>query len=279
MNKLLSADFAKLRMNKFFWFCTAGLFLFGIFMMVTHYVAMGQYRDDAHITNVLFVYATTVAIIIPAFVSLFMGTEYSDGTIRNKLVIGHTRGHIYMSNLICCSAAGLVFCISYIVGTLIAGLPLCGIEKGTLQGIVILILCSLAMSIAFTALHSAVSMTCQSKSLSAVINILTSCFMLVISIYILNKLAQPETYRSLSQNPATGEIVPSEMVPNPDYLDGPIREVYQFLNDFLPTGQAVNITQNGGLIEAPALLAVYSAIIILAAAVTGMLIFRKRDIK
>ena len=32
-------------------------------------------------------------------------------------------------------------------------------------------------------------------------------------------------------------------VPNPSYLRGTEREIYQFFNDFLPTGQAVNITQ------------------------------------
>ena len=38
----------------------------------------------------------------------------------------------------------------------------------------------------------------------------------------------------------------AEDVPNPSYLRGTEREVYQFFNDFLPTGQAVNITQAGG---------------------------------
>ena len=279
MNKLLSADFAKLKMNKFFWLCTIGMFLFGIFMMTTHYIAMNQYHENAYITNVLFIYATAIAIIIPAFVSLFTGTEYSDGTMRNKLVIGHTRNHIYTSNLICCCAAGLIFCFSYIVGTLIIGIPLCGIQDGTLQGIVILILCSFAMSIAFTAFHTIISMTCQNKALAAVVNILISVFMLVISIYILNKLAQPETYESLNHDTDTGQIMSSGIVSNPDYLEGTIRSIYQFFNDFLPTGQAVNITQNGGLIQEPYLLTIYSGIIILASIVIGMLIFRKRDIK
>ena len=44
MNKLLSADFAKLKMNKFFWLCTIGMFLFGVFLMTTHYIEMNQYH-------------------------------------------------------------------------------------------------------------------------------------------------------------------------------------------------------------------------------------------
>ena len=34
MNRLLSADFTKLKKNKFFWICMIGMFLFGIFMAV-----------------------------------------------------------------------------------------------------------------------------------------------------------------------------------------------------------------------------------------------------
>lgn len=100
-----------------------GMFLFGIFMAVMDYISTRQYGDyEAQITNVLFIYALTVAILIPAFVSLFVGTEYSDGTIRNKMIIGHTRTCIYLSNLIVCSTAGLGFCLSYIVGVIVAGL-------------------------------------------------------------------------------------------------------------------------------------------------------------
>ena len=99
------------------------------------YISTRQYGDyEAQITNVLFIYALTVAILIPAFVSLFVGTEYSDGTIRNKMIIGHTRTCIYLSNLIVSSTAGLGFCISYIVGVIVAGLPLYTIDTGILEG-------------------------------------------------------------------------------------------------------------------------------------------------
>ena len=70
----------------------AGMFLFGVFMAIMDYISTLQYGDyEAQITNVLFIYPLVVAILIPAFVSLFVGTEYSDGTIRNKMIIGHTR--------------------------------------------------------------------------------------------------------------------------------------------------------------------------------------------
>ena len=280
MSRLLSADFAKLKKNKFFWICMIGMFLFGVFMAVMNYISTRQYGDyEAQITNVLFIYALTVAILIPAFVSLFVGTEYSDGTIRNKMIIGHTRTCIYLSNLIVCSTAGLGFCISYIVGVIVAGLPLYTIDTGILKGTVILVLCSFFMSIAFTALCALTAMLCQNKALTAVINILTAFCLLVISLYITSRLSQPEVYPGFGLNTETGKVEMADDVPNPSYLRGTEREIYQFFNDFLPTGQAVNITQAGGTAQSPGLLAAYSASIIIVSTGVGMFVFKKKDIK
>ena len=280
MSRLLSADFAKLKKNKFFWICMPGMFLFGIFTAVMHYIAMQQYgENEADITNILFIYALTVVFLIPAFVSLFVGTEYSDGTIRNKMIIGHMRTGIYLSELIVCSVAGIGFCVSYIIGVLLAGLPLYTINTGILEGVTKLVLCSFIMSVAFTALCILTAMLCQNKALTAVINILAACFLLVISLYVLNKLSEPEVYPGYSVMTDSGEVEVMENEPNPDYLRGTEREVYQFLNDFLPTGQAINITQRGAFSQSPGLLAAYSASIIIVSTGIGVFAFKKRDVE
>lgn len=280
MSRLLSADFAKLKKNKFFWICMPGMFLFGIFTAVMDYIAMQQYgENEADITNILFIYALTVVFLIPAFVSLFVGTEYSDGTIRNKMIIGHTRAGIYLSDLIVCSVAGIGFCVSYIIGALLAALPLYTIDAGILEGVTKLVLCSFIMSVAFTALCILTAMLCQNKALTAVINILAACFLLVISLYVLNKLSEPEVYPGYSVMTDSGEVEVMENEPNPDYLRGTEREVYQFLNDFLPTGQAINITQRGAFSQSPGLLAAYSASIIIVSTGIGVFAFKKRDVK
>ena len=258
----------------------AGMFLFGVFMAAMDYISTLQYGDyEAQITNVLFIYPLVAAILIPAFVSLFVGTEYSDGTIRNKMIIGHTRAGIYLSDLIVCSTAGLGFCISYIIGVFAAGLPLYTIDTSILEGAVKLILCSFVMSVAFTALCILTAMLCQNKALTAVINILAACFLLVISLYVLNKLSEPEVYPGYSVMTDSGEVEVMENEPNPDYLRGTEREVYQFLNDFLPTGQAVNIPGQGELSQTPGLLAAYSASIIIVSTGIGEFAFKKRDVK
>ena len=257
-----------------------GMFLLGLFMAAMHYIAMQEYGENKpQITSILFSYALVVVFLIPAFVSLFVGTEYSDGTIRNKMIIGHTRSRIYLSNLIVCSIAGLVFCTCYLIGVFAVALPLYTIDTDILKGIMILILCGFVMSIAFTALCVLTAMLCQNKALTAVVNILAACFLLVMSIYIMNKLSEPEVYPGYSVITDSGEVEVLGNEPNPDYLRGTEREIYQFFNDFIPTGQAVNITQAGGTAQSPGLLAAYSASIIIVSTGVGMFAFKKKDIK
>ena len=245
-----------------------GMFLLGVFMAAMHYIAMQEYgENEPQITNILFSYALVVVFLIPAFVSLFVGTEYSDGTIRNKMIIGHTRSRIYLSNLIVCSITGLVFCTCYLIGVFAVALPLYTIDADILKGITILILCSFVMSIAFTALCVLTALLCQNKALTAVVNILAACFLLVISIYIMSRLSQPEVYPGFGLNTETGKVEMAEDVPN------------QFFNDFLPTGQAANISGQGGLSQSPGLLTAYSASIIIVSTGVGMFVFKKKDIK
>ena len=57
-----------------------------------------------------------MGLVAAVFISLFVGSEYSDGTIRNKLVVGHSRMRIYLANLIVCSIACVLISLAYAAG-------------------------------------------------------------------------------------------------------------------------------------------------------------------
>lgn len=279
MSRLLCADFAKLKKNRFFWLCIIGMVGFGLFMKIMEYITMQQYADEAPpLDSMLSVYSMVIGFLTAAFVSLFVGTEYSDGTIRNKIIIGHSRAAIYFSNLIACSAAGFFMCLAYLLPALAAGIPLCGIKTADLRYLAGMILCSSIMTLAFTSLCTLVGMLCQNKAMTAVITILSVCLLFAASVYISAKLNEPETYPEISAFADDGSVIDARDVPNPGYVRGTQRQIYEFLDEFLPTGQSVILTR-GDKDASFLLMSAYSAGITAVAAGIGIFIFRKRDIK
>ena len=279
MSRLLSADFAKLKKNKFFWLCMAGMAVFALFMKIMDYVSMREYSGSVpSFESLLLIYALVIGFLMAAFVSLFVGTEYRDGTIRNKLIIGHTRVSIYLSNLITCFAAGVMMCLAYLIPALAVSALLCRSDSTDFRMLLLMILYSFVLTLAFTSLYTLAGMICQNKALTAVITILVICFFSVASIYISAKLNEPETYPEISALADGRTVTSARQVPNPGYVRGTQREVYQFLNDFLPTGQSVILTRGDTEASTP-LLPVYSACIAVAASGIGIFIFRKQDIK
>lgn len=276
MSRLLSADFARLFKNKYFWICSIFMAGFGVFMQVMNYVSCVSNNTVPHPDTIFFSFSLLTGILLSAFVSLFIGTEYSDGTMRNKLVIGHTRYSIYLSGLITCIAAGLLMCLFCLIASIAAGLPLSDFFANDIRLIIGTALGIAAASAAFASLCTLTAMVCQNRAVTAVINILLVFFLLFAAVYIRARLDEPETYPSyvFTQD---GPFQSDEEVPNPSYPSGTTREIYQFLNAFLPGGQAVQYTNMEA--ENIPLLAVYSAGITVAAAGAGMCMFRRKDIK
>ena len=100
MSKLLSVNFARLKQNKAFWISMVITFLFGGYAPFANYMQMQDMNFEYTLEMGFFNYSVLAFILLSIFVSLFLGTEYSDGTIRNKIVVGHTRIHIYLSSFI-----------------------------------------------------------------------------------------------------------------------------------------------------------------------------------
>ena len=59
-----------------------------------------EYQRKFPLDAIFFVYAMLIGLVLSVFLPLFFGSEYSDGTIRNKLAAGHPRLSVYLANLI-----------------------------------------------------------------------------------------------------------------------------------------------------------------------------------
>lgn len=117
MRDLFRAYSARLFRNKLFLGGTALAFAVTYFITANGLTLhrFGQYETD-------FDYSLTVSLGIPCFFSvftaMFLGTEYSDGTIRNKLASGKTRTQIYVSSFAAMALALFVMTAAWLAGAL-----------------------------------------------------------------------------------------------------------------------------------------------------------------
>ena len=98
MIKLLKAGFFRLKKDIIFYlfiFLTIGI---AGFMLYRYYnnniIFKNTYLDE--IVNEFIIY---IGFFIAIFVSIFVGKEHSQGIIRNKIIVGHSRVSIFLSNL------------------------------------------------------------------------------------------------------------------------------------------------------------------------------------
>ncbi len=281
MNKLLRAGFARLAKSRIFWICTAVSFGIGVISSITRYREMMDITGYSYsMEDILFTNCIFMPIFSAVFAGLFIGTEYSDGTIRNKLIAGHARSAVYFSNIIVCSAGLLLIHLANIAAIVCIGFPLTGAVKAPVPGLILLGLVSLAAVIALSAIFSFMSMLIHNKAGCCVAALILSFIFLVSAMTIEGRLSSPEYYPSItaSYTDETGEtkVENTESIKNPDYLTGTKRKVYEFLYDFLPGCQMLQITEQSP--KRPGILPLYSLFITAVTTACGILFFRRKNI-
>ena len=279
MSKLLRANFLRLRKDKYFWIGMIAMILYGVIDSVGQYRNLNVYDMSVTFDTVFFASHIIIGMLIAAFVSLYVGTEYSDGTIRNKLMVGCNRRDIYLSNFITCAAAGAFMNFAYMFTACITGIPLFGFFEMEWQKAVVYVLDGLLMVIALTAIFSMLSMLNQNKALVAIISMVGIFALLFLSLYITMKLGEPEFFDGVTMSKTVGDTVTQtiEKIPNPMYLSPSQRSVYQFLFDFLPTGQGIQIS--AGAVTHPCASGLYSVGITIVVSLVGIWGFNRKDLK
>lgn len=277
MYKLLSADFRRLIKSKLFWILLFMMFFLSAGNMLSfcnrnrHIVPIREIGlEDAWFMPVLL-----LGIFCAVFSGLFFGTEYSDGSIRNKLSVGHTRSSVYLANLLLCFAATLSFAVAALVGGL-AGIPALGLWTLDISMLLLYLCLIILLSAAYSAIAAFISMLCSNKAAASVISILFILVLFVASSRLDARLQEPELTQNIIMTAEDG-MQWGEPVPNPLYVSGSLRLVLQFLMLLLPTGQGQQIAYLNISQPVTALLCSIGIAVIVTAA--GMLLFQKKDIR
>lgn len=286
MSRLIKTNFSRLFKSgifKAYMLFSSGLSLFIIFMRYNDYqrnmVYYEQLPPEYHtIDGVAFVGIMYLLFAIPIFVGSFVGTEYSDGTIRNKLVVGHKRTNIYFANLIVCTAGTLIGAGINLLINLTLGSAVCGLEVLTASDIIGGILYSFIALVSSTAIMVLITMFVNSKAGASVAVVVITMIMFFSTIIIQNKLSEEEYYAShsyLDEDTGTRIEIPAEK--NPYYLDGTKRKVYQAVYDVMPTSHIYEYVMM--FTDKANKYTVYDGIILIATTALGIILFRKKDLK
>lgn len=274
MNLLLKANFSRLWKDGAFWASLAVMAGVGLFEVAVGVSARRQ-GISVPLENRYFVLALMPGIVLSAFCSLFVGGEYSGGTIRNKITVGHTRNAVYLASLFACAAAGVLACLAYIVPMVVLGVPLLGMFQMDLGAVVWFTLCVFVMTVSLCAIFTLIAILNQNRAVTAIICITLAYFLLFLGIYFNSRLTEPEIIpaREYIEN---GQILLREAEKNPAYVSGLKRTVYQALY-CLPGCQAVQLVAEAE--NCPWSLPLISALCAIGSTAAGLALFRRKDLK
>lgn len=275
MSKLLDAGFARLWKNKLFYLEIIMFCIMAAFVSCTMFREVKNWNAEIHLEDAFFNCTPFILLFAAAFVALFTGSEYSDGTIRNKLIVGHTRFGVYLAEFIVNSVATLIVYAAHLVVALALGLPMFGFFTVPMSRVLLPLLDALFMIIALSALFTMLTMLIGAKASSAVVCLVLVCALFIAGMFLRSALDEPEMYTDYI-GIENGIFIMGDPVPNPRYLTGIKRQVYQFLYDFLPMGQAINVANYSAFQWYYPL---YSLILTVITTVPGLLLFRRKDIK
>lgn len=277
MRNLLRANLRRLWRDSGFWLMLSAVLVLSAVNMLNgcRQAAMGTMSDFSfRLDDYYFNIAPMLGLFCAVFSSLFLGTEYSDGTIRNKLVVGRTRNQIYLANLSVTFCAALLFTAAWLIGGLV-GIPALGLWQIPPAGLAVLLTLSILSAAAFSAIFTCAGMLLANRAANAVFSMLLFLGLLLLASFLYNGLCEPELFSGVVIT--SGGMQMGEPSPNPSYIGGSLRKIYEFLLDFLPTGQGILMANTE--IAHPLRMALSSAGITGAVTLAGLFFFRRKDLK
>lgn len=207
MRNLFLTDFKRFFKDKTFYIGLIVLAFYG-FITVKNNACFENVCGKIDGTSLLLGIPIATILLVGFFISFFIGSDYEEGTIRNKIIVGKKRKEIYLSNLL----------ISFLTVTIYFGIYYLSIRlglhhyKGTIDldktVFKFLLLDGYLATLAFTSLMVFAGMLFKSKAGSLLINLISYGFLMFGSMvtwawFANSKLAQSKELRLMM------ELVPS----------------------------------------------------------------------
>lgn len=260
MRKLLAADFAQLLRDKVFWAAFAFMIVSTAILVVSTHnmIALDNYAPGTWTAETsMFCMLPSVGIVNAIWLHLFIGSDYDEGTIRNKFICGHTRRAIFFSHWLIASAGALIIlAASLVLGTVLSAHYFQTFALDVSNLCWLFLSCAM-LTVAYAAINVALAMNISRKASSVV------CGMIV--------MIGMSTFTSFLEVELSSVLVSGwTPVTLKDHL-------ILLLYDLLPSGQCSQI--NAMMFDHLARWPLYSLILIVLVTAAGFLLFKRKDIK
>ena len=277
MSRLLNAGFFRLRRDKTFRITAVVVILISL-INIPNSINSWQTRTASGFVVTMeeffFSLAPYAGVIFAVFVSLFLGTEHSDGTIRNKLIVGHTRRHIYLANFTVCFTADLFLLALWILGQIPLFFTIGPMEMG-MTGFAAYLAVAVCFTASLTAIFVLINMLFTNKAVSVVLSLAVWILLILAASGANDRLECPATIGGMAY--IDGEFVMMEEEPNPLYVTGFVRLLLENFRDLLPTGPAILMTN--AAIENPGREMALSLLLTVLLIFAGVRLFQKKDLR
>lgn len=279
MRKLITANFHRFSKDRFSW-CVLGivviLSLGNVFNSVGSFETMAASGYAVSLDEYYFNQAPLIGAFLALLISMFLGTEFSEGTIRNKLCIGYKRDEIFLSNFISCVLATIVLtAVWMLTSALLFGMigPLeLEMEVSEFIGYIFV---AMGFAVSFAALYTVIGSLSSNKPMTIIYTFAVYIIFAMAASALYDRLCEPEMNEGMML--VGTQLVEMEPTPNPLYLSGMIRTVCEVALELLPNGQALLLSEVA--IEYPVRAILLSVVFTTVTLLVGSRLFRRKDIK
>ena len=239
MTKLLRACIRRYTHNTIFWI--AAVLTIGLGISIAHSTRM-TYYDDALVIAQMLIHAVMISWVV--------GKEFKEGIFRNKVIVGHSKGSIYLSELI--SGVGIAFVLYFLCAVIFVAFNFYEVPLLPASLIVKIFVDYVLLNMCLAAIFVTISCLFSQQAIIAIVNIALVLVMTTASQRLYAQLSQPqylERYETINSEwiDENGNIRYKEVkvegseyyVDNPTYVGGVKRDIYDTVYKLSPYGHII----------------------------------------
>lgn len=219
-----------------------------------------------------FGHTIVIELLLVMIAAHIWGCEYEFGGIRNKIICGHKRRNIYLTNLFSIVICGIFLNGIYVAINCFVGLPLLGNLKMSYIEFVCYIISDFLLVISTASVFCMISSMVSTESNALRISLAVFFIALICGLVMYKKFSIQE-FQGILNDPLLGKVPGRNLL----YVGGTKRIVLEFLQCVLPGTQSILIlNQNVEHYFFPAL---GSLIAFIVSTGLGLFLFERRDFK